>query len=100
MSEQINTTTITLLDKAYKIKCPPEKVAELRESMKYLDGKLREVAQPGKPNQIDRVVVVAALNIAHELLSHKRQTNAYVDVMGKRIQDLQNKIDAALEETS
>ncbi len=98
MSDQSNTVSVTVMDKTYKVKCPAEKISELRESAQYLDSKMREVSQTGKLLSVDRVAVIAALNIVHELLLQKKQTNSYIDTMSKRIHDLQNKIDAVLEQ--
>jgi cell division protein ZapA len=98
MSDQSNTVSITVMNKTYKVKCPTEKISELRESAQYLDNKMHEVSQSGKLLSVDRVAVIAALNIVHELLLQKKQTNNYIDTMSQRIQDLQNKIEAALEQ--
>ena len=98
MSDSQNNVTIALLDKTYKVKCPAEKMSELREAAEQLDKKMREINQNGKINSMERVAVIAALNIIHELLLHKRQNNQYIEVMRKRIQDMQNKIDAMLVE--
>lgn len=97
MSDAANTVSVTILDKSFKIKCPPEKIAELKESAQYLDTKMREISQGGKLLSLDRISVIAALNITHELLLQKRQTNQYIDAMNKRLQDLQNKIDAVID---
>lgn len=96
MSDLQNSVNITLLNKAYKVKCPSEKIGELREAAEYLDKKMREIGQNGKVNSVERIAVIAALNIIHELLMIKRQNNQYIEVMSKRIQDLQSKIDAIL----
>jgi cell division protein ZapA len=96
MSDSQNTVTVTLLGKSFKVKCPADKVNELREAAEFLDEKVREVSQSSKINHVERVVVIVALNIVHELLGQKRRNNQYIDAMSKRIQDLQSKIDAVL----
>ncbi len=98
MNDLQNSVTITLLSKTYKVKCPSERMSELREAAEQLDKKMREIGQNGKVNNVERVAVIAALNIIHELLTHKRQNNQYIDAMSKRIQDMQSKIDAMLVE--
>lgn len=89
--------SIKLLDREYQVKSPSEKVEELQDAANYLDAKMRELNDPKKLNS-DLVMMIAALNITHELINLKRQNNCYIDDMSKRIQDLQHKIDQALAE--
>lgn len=99
MSESHNTVSINILGKLYKVKCPPEKIAELRESAQYLEHKMRELDHTGKVSGLDRLAIIAALNISHELLLQKKQANTYMDAISHRIYDLQNKIEAGLLES-
>lgn len=102
MSESYNTVSLNILGKTYKVKCPQNKVVELRESAQYLEDKMREMSH-GNDNHmlgVDRLLVVSALNIAHELLDQKRQANNYMDVMGQHIQNLQQKVEHALAANS
>lgn len=96
MSEAHNTVSLTILGKLYKVKCPQEKIAELRESAQYLEGKMREMSHAGKLQSLDRLVVITALNVVHELISQKRQAGTYMDVMSQQIRGLQNKVENAL----
>ena len=98
MSESYNTISLNILGKLYKIKCPPEKVAELRESAQYLEDKMRVLAQGGKAVGADKVAIIAGLNVTHELLMQKKQSVMCLDTMGRQIKDLQNKIDEHLVE--
>lgn len=98
MTDQIDVAAIKLLDREYQVKCPPEKVSELQEAAHYLDMKMKESAEGGKIINLDRIFMIAALNIANELVSLKRQKNSYIDTMHKRILELQNKIEQALAE--
>lgn len=96
MSESYNTVSLNILGKLYKVKCPPEKIAELRESAQYLEDKMRFVGQNGKVVGADKIAVIAGLNVAHELLMQKKQSSNCLDTMGRQIKDLQNKIDEEL----
>lgn len=98
MTHQNDTVSVRLMDREYQVKCPPEKVAELQEAACYLDVKMRELSEGSKILSLDRLVVIVALNIAHEFVSLKKQKNYYIDNMNKKIQDLQNKIEEALAE--
>lgn len=68
---QSNTLTVQILDKEYCINCPDDERANLESAARYLDGKMREIRSSGKVIGADRVAVMAALNITHDLLHRK-----------------------------
>lgn len=88
-----NTLSVTILGRSYKIKCPPNQAQELQESAHYVDEQMRKVQQASNINSTDRVAVVTALNICHELIQLKKQKNNYIEIMNQRIQDLQHRIE-------
>lgn len=98
MNEKNGVVSIRLLDREYQIKCPAEKLADLQEAATYLDSKMRQAQENGKTLGIDRLIMIAALNITSEMVSLKRQKDCYIDNMNLRIQEIQNKIDQALAE--
>lgn len=63
-----NTVTVKILDKDYQVACPAEQEAELLVSAKYLDKQMRGIRDSGKVIGLERIAVMAALNISHELL--------------------------------
>ena len=75
MSEQ-ETISISIFDKSFKVSCPPDEVQALRDSANYLDKKMREVRSARTVMGLDRVAVMAALNIANELLSATKQRDS------------------------
>ncbi len=100
MNGDSTPVTIHILDKEYRIGCPPGEREALVESAAYLSRKMKEIRDSGKVVGADRIAVMAALNMAHELLMQSRQEAQPVDLsLGNRIRALQNKIDAALQET-
>jgi len=70
---QPNTVTVTILDKEYKVACPEEQEAELVVSAKYLDKQMRSIRDTGKVIGLERIAVMAALNLSHELLQASEQ---------------------------
>ena len=68
MSEAPSTVSVRILDKEYQVSCPPEEVDELTASAKHLDTQMRKIREGGAVVGLDRMEVMAALNIAHELL--------------------------------
>ena len=92
MSMADQNVTITILDKTFQIKCPPEEVAQLQESANYLNAEIRKLYQPKHPKNLDQLVLVAALNVTHELIAFRNQKNHYLDAMHEQIKSLQNRI--------
>ena len=95
MSEA-NSISVKIMGQEYKVKCPPEKIAELQESAVHIDKIMQEIRDNSNVIGLDRVAVIAALNVTHEMLILKKQKNAYIELLSKRIQDLQQKIESAL----
>lgn len=96
MSQDQRDISITVLGKKYNIRCPADKVSDLQESAVLLDKKMAEVRDNGKMVGVDRIAVIAALNLSHELLTYKNQKESYIQMMNDRIQALQEKIESVL----
>ncbi|MEJ2564560.1 MAG: cell division protein ZapA [Gammaproteobacteria bacterium] len=93
------TVIIHLLDKEYRVSCPAEEQEALMVSASYLGKKMKEIRDSGKVIGTDRVAVMAALNITHELLKTRSENTSQNDALGTRVRSLQNKIDAALHDS-
>ena len=65
--------TVRILEKEYFISCPQDERAALLDSAEYLNKKMREVRDTGKVVGADRIAVIAALNMANELLRLRKQ---------------------------
>ena len=91
-----NSICIQILDRKYNIKCPSNEVIELQEAAKVLSEGMRQLKQTGGVTTTEQIAVVSALNISHELLQLKKQNNNYINVMNKRLQDLQKRIEKFL----
>ena len=92
-----NSVTVQILDKEYSIICPPEERSNLVSAARYLDGKMREIRSGGKVIGADRIAVMAALNITHDLLH--RQDTAELSVNGstrEQVRDLLERVDLVL----
>jgi len=100
---QTNTVTVKILDKEYQVACPPEQQSELVVSASYLDKQMRSIRDSGKVIGLERIAVMAALNISHELLQASEHgttpsAEAPVDnsVADNHYRHLSGKIDDAL----
>lgn len=96
MSEEPIGVTIKVLDKDYRIACPPHEQEELMASARLLDDRMREIRQTGRVVGSDRIAVVAALNIAHELIQLQRAKGGQNNETSRRLSQLQECIAATL----
>lgn len=87
------TTSVKLLDKEYVIACPEENEAQLLAAADYLKKKMQEVKASGRIIGLEKIAVMAALNISHELL-HSSQGNE--EQLEQRLQQLSEKIEQGL----
>lgn len=92
MSED-NLIAVNVLDREYSIRCPENQQGSLQEAAQYLDEQMRVVRQSGTITSTDRVAIVTALNLTHELIQLRKQKTEYVDEVRDRVQNLQNKIE-------
>ena len=76
MSDALETVTVTILDRPFQVSCPSDERAELEQSARYLDARMREIRSAGKVIGADRIAVMAALNIAHEMLAERTAREA------------------------
>jgi cell division protein ZapA len=84
-----------ILDKEFRVSCTPDEETELLKTARYLDERMRDIRDNGKIVGMDRIAVMAALNISHEYLHQHEQLSEQVSV-SDRIRALQSKIDLAL----
>ena len=96
MDNSSDGITIHILDKEYMIACSEDERHDLQRSAEYLDTKMREIRDSGKIIGSDRIAVMAALNISHELLTQGGGTEKADASVGSRIRSIQEKIDDAL----
>lgn len=68
VSQQSSTVTVKILEKEYQVACPVEQENDLATSARYLDKQMRKIRQSGKVIGVERIAVMAALNICYELL--------------------------------
>ncbi|MDH5445262.1 MAG: cell division protein ZapA [Gammaproteobacteria bacterium] len=91
-----NAVNISIMGKDYLVACSEDEKQELIRSAEFLDRKMCEIRDSGKIIGTDRIAVMAALNIAHELLNQDTEGNNSENAIRDRIMSLSNKIEDAL----
>jgi len=87
---------VNILDREFLIGCTAEERAGLVAAAGYLDGKMREVRGSSRTQGLDRIAVMAALNIAHELLQARQNNESDSGALAQHLQAMRTKLDAAL----
>lgn len=90
------TVSVSILDKEYQVACEAEEVSALQQSAMYLDQKMREMKDNSSVFGLDRLAVMAALNIANDLLAQTEKAEK-LEAQQKEIETLNIKIDNALD---
>ena len=90
--------TVKLLDKEYLISCPKGEEASLMEAASYLDNKMNEIRNNSRSLSLDRVAVMAALHISHELLQTQRDMKTQQDAAREQLERILAKLENALAE--
>ncbi len=95
MSE-VQTVTVKILDKEYQVACPADEVESLTQSARYLGERMDEIRSSGKVVGLDRIAVMAALNITHEMLTGQLEVSQSSDQISKRLDHLNERVGSAL----
>jgi len=98
MSNASSTVTVTILGKQYQVACPADEVEALTQAAQFLDGKMEDIRSSGKVVGLDRVAVMAALNITHDYLSGKSALTETKSLVVEKIAGLSDKVGHVLAE--
>ncbi len=96
MSQQSTTVEVKILDKEYLVACPEEEQEALIRAARHLDHKMREIRSSGKVFGVERIAVMAALNITHELLEQDSMSDATSSIL----KAMDSKLDDVLGENT
>ena len=95
MTDRTTRVSVRILEKEYQVACLPEERSELLDSAEYLNLKMREIRDGGNIIGLDRIAVMAALNLANELLKTKRNGDGGSEV-NPRLRKMRERAEAAL----
>jgi cell division protein ZapA len=88
---------VRILEKEYFIACAPEERSALLDSAELLNTRMREIRDSGKIVGLDRIAVMAALNLAHEFLQLRERDHGSQSELGGRLKNLRERVESALE---
>ncbi len=90
-----HTVSIDILDKSYQVACEPEQEAELKQAASDLDDQMRAIRSTGKIIGLERVAIMAALNLSHQVLVMKSGGQPE-DPLEDQLKTITSRIDEAL----
>ena len=90
-----HTVSIDILDKSYQVACEPEQEAELKQAANDLDDQMRAIRSTGKVIGLERVAIMAALNLSHQGLVMKSGGQPE-DPLEEQLKSITSRIDEAL----
>ena len=97
MSES-KSLQITIMGREFRVACPEEEQAGLLEAVDYLNRKMLEIRDAGKVIGLERIAIMAALNIAHELLTTKVGGGFDMGEIKRRMNRMEAVLDQAMSE--
>ncbi len=95
MSES-KTITVCILDKEYRIACAVSEESGLKAAAEYLDQHMRQIRQTGKVIGVDRVAIMAALQMAFELINQHQGSTPASSSFTTRLQKLTQRLNESL----
>lgn len=86
---------VSILGREFTVSCTDDERQGLLDAVAYLDKKMRDIRDSGKVVGVERIAIMAALNLSHEVLNTK---TGDVDIgeYKRRISVMQNQIDEAV----
>jgi len=90
------TMSVVILDKEYRVSCPDDEREGLQSAAQFLDDKMHLIKQSGRIVGLDRIAVMAGLNITHDLLTENNKKSGISLDFNEKINALQNKLDFAI----
>ena len=88
--------SVSILDREFLIGCTPEEKPGLLAAANYLDTKMREIRSNARAAGVERIAVMAALNIAHELIQLRQHSESDHGALAQHLQMLRAKLDGVL----
>ena len=99
MTDQHAQVSVRILDKEYQFACPANERTDLLDSAEILNAKMREIRDSGRIVGLDRIAVMAALNMAHDLL-HAQARDKFLDGdVSDRLKIISDRVENALGES-
>jgi len=99
MTDQFAEVSVRILDKEYQVACPINERTDLLDSAEMLNQKMREIRDSGRIVGLDRIAVMAALNMANDLMHAKARDLELEGGISQRLKLISDRVDHVLSDT-
>ncbi|MEJ2140533.1 MAG: cell division protein ZapA [Gammaproteobacteria bacterium] len=99
MTQQIAQVSVRILDKEYQVACRPEERTDLLDSAEILNTKMREIRDNGRVVGLDRIAVMAALNMANDLIHAQARDVQLEGDVSDRLRSISDRVENVLSGT-
>ena len=99
MTDQFAQVSVRILDKEYQVACPVDERTDLLDSAEMLNAKMREIRDSGRIVGLDRIAVMAALNMANDLIHARARDQELEGNISDRLKMISDRVDNVLSET-
>jgi cell division protein ZapA len=96
MSEATRVS-IKILDKEYQVACPTDERSALLDSAELLNAKMREIRDGGRVVGVERIAVMAALNMANELLRSRNRGENLETKAKAKVRAMRERVESVLQ---
>ena len=96
MSESTAQVSVRILDKEYQVACPASERTDLLDSAEILNTKMLEIRDSGRIVGIDRIAVMAALNMANDLLHAQARDRTLDGDVSSRLKLISDRVESVL----
>lgn len=98
MSGETARVSVRILEKEYQFACPSEEQDDLVRSAEYLNARMKHIREAGSVVGTDRIAVMAALNLANDLLKGRNRDESQEMRLEMRLKTLRERVESALED--
>jgi len=99
MTEQNAQVSVRILDKEYQVACPASERTNLLDSAEILNAKMLEIRDTGRIVGLDRIAVMAALNMANDLINANARDQELEGGVSDRLKLISDRVDNVLSGT-
>jgi cell division protein ZapA len=96
MSNSTAQVSVRILDKEYQVACPASERTDLLDSAEVLNAKMLEIRDSGRIVGLDRIAVMAALNMANDLLHAQARDRVMEGDVSTRLKIISDRVDSVL----
>ena len=96
MNDPYAQVSVRILDKEYQVACPANERTELLDSAEELNARMREIQDTGRVVGLDRIAVMAALNMANDLLRARARDQELDDDVSVRLRSISDRVETVL----